>query len=220
MFSCISTAGLRHDDFDGEEILAASSPADMWKRYAAEERSYHDEEEKQKQELQKREREAQELRRAEDQARQHIQELANQVKEAQRAYKEEQARYEQLRREREISEHTAAARHSEAKRMLQERERWVRKTAVSAFLKENGFSAVNAPKRSLLRTTFALHAAAEAGNARMVEMLLREGADLGQLNSSGSTALQAAREVDDKDSHARVLRVLTSATRAHARGGA
>jgi len=107
--------------------------------------------------------------------------------------------------------------------MLQERERWVRKTAVATFLRDNGFSSVNEAKRTLLRTTYPLHLAAEMGNARMVKMLIREGADLTLQNSAGRSALQVAREESAKDrssqqGNAHALRALAAA--AKSRGGA
>mmetsp|Transcript_77876 Transcript_77876/g.252052 ORF Transcript_77876/g.252052 Transcript_77876/m.252052 type:complete len:221 (+) Transcript_77876:89-751(+) len=219
MFNCVSSNGTRELEPNAEELLGpGKTTADVWRRVAAEERRYRLEEQKQQDEAKQRADEAEALRKAEEEARQQTQDLASQVREAQRAFKEEQARYEQLRRERELAEHTAAARHSEAKRLLQERERWVRKTAVAAFLKEHGCKDVNSPKQSLFKTTYPLHLATESANAKMVEMLIREGADLEVKNSWGRTALQVAKDSNSKDSHTGVLRVLAAASRARSGG--
>lgn len=83
-----------------------------------------------------------------------------------------------------------------------------RKLAVAAFLKEHGFGSVSAGKRGMLKTTYPLHVAAKKGYPHVVGMLLDEGADPAQKNSSGKTAAQVAQEEDKQGSHAGVLRVL------------
>merc|ERR1719284_226372 len=188
MFTCYGTE--RSQGADAEEVIV---PEDAWKQLAAEDES---------------------LRKAEDGARRQTEELRRQVKEAERAYREEHARYERLRREREMAEHAEAAQRSEASGLAEERERWLRKTAVAAFLKDHGFSSVVGSKRSLvppMKTTHPLHVAAERGQVRMVDMLLKEGANVQQKNSSGKTALQVAQEKDLDGSHEGVLRVLGEA---------
>merc|ERR1719230_1296844 len=116
--------------------------------------------------------------------------------EAARRRAEEQRRQEQ--------EAELQRKHEEAERLRQaeEAERAVQnKALVQAFLKEKGFKAVDAPKRSLLRTTYALHCAAECGNERLVELLLQEGADPNQKNSAGKTAAEVAQKKSKKGSH-------------------
>jgi len=217
MFSCFASCKDREGE-SGQDLLEQSSgdSAGVWKRLAAEERRYQQEAERHRQEVKRRAGEAQALRQAEEGARQQTQDLAQQVREAQRAFREEQARYEGLRRERELAEHATATRRAEAKRLLEERERWVRKTGIMAFLKENGFAGVNIPKKFMTKMSFPLHAAAEAGNARMIEMLLKEGADPNQRNSAGKTAAHVAQARDNHDA----ARVLAAAARAPAIGGA
>merc|ERR1711870_184091 len=96
-----------------------------------------------------------------------------------------------------------------AERLAKEQED--RKKAVAAFLKEHGFVSEGAPKRSMMSTTYPLHCAAKEGNWRMVEMLLKEGVNPAQKNSSGKTAAQVAQIKDKKGSHASVLRLLNEA---------
>mmetsp|Transcript_30750 Transcript_30750/g.84807 ORF Transcript_30750/g.84807 Transcript_30750/m.84807 type:complete len:227 (-) Transcript_30750:290-970(-) len=214
-------------DVDPEEILTPNAgcgdTAGMLRNLAAEERRYREEERRQRDELQRRTAEAQALRRAEEEARRQSQEMAQRVRDIQKAFKEQQALYEQLRRERELLENTAAAKEAEGKRLLEERERWLRKSAVMAFLKESGFASVASSKTVMRRTTFPLHVAAEAGNAKMVDMLLKEGADPEQRNSTGKTAAQVAQAAQAKrggldEAHEDVLRVLAGLGRPRSGG--
>merc|ERR1719240_1061041 len=86
-----------------------------------------------------------------------------------------------------------------------------REKAVARFLNQHGFIGINSAKRSLLgRKSYPLHKAAELGNARLVSMLLREGAVPSMLNSSGRTAAAVAQYHDRKGSHAKVVAVLTA----------
>mmetsp|Transcript_45497 Transcript_45497/g.87461 ORF Transcript_45497/g.87461 Transcript_45497/m.87461 type:complete len:225 (+) Transcript_45497:62-736(+) len=224
MLGCVSAQKTLEDGPDGEESAKnCQGSADLWCRIAKEERRFKEEQERAEKEVQRQVEETTALQRQEDEARERARQLAGRLKEAQRAFRDEQSHYEQLKRERELAEHTAAARQAESKRMLQERGRWVRKTAVAAFLRDNGFTSVNEAKRTLLRTTYPLHLAAEMGNARMVEMLIREGAELTLQNSAGRTALQVAREEnakggDSQRGNAQAMRVLAAA--AKSRGGA
>merc|ERR1712039_956375 len=96
-----------------------------------------------------------------------------------------------------------------------------RKAAVTRFLKENGFAdGVDGKKRSFLKTTYPLHCAAKAGNTRILEMLLQEGADASQKNSSGKTAAQVAEKSNRNNSHVGAIRVLAAATCRGSAGGA
>mmetsp|Transcript_23263 Transcript_23263/g.58752 ORF Transcript_23263/g.58752 Transcript_23263/m.58752 type:complete len:241 (+) Transcript_23263:80-802(+) len=136
--------------------------------------------------------------------------------------REEQARREtEIRRTREELERAEAAQEAELERMAaKERER---KAAVAIFLKENGFTdGVGGKKRSFLKVsaTYPLHCAAKAGNVRMLEMLLQEGADVSQKNSSGKTAAQVAEKANRNNSHAAAISVLAGATCRGSAGGA
>lgn len=93
----------------------------------------------------------------------------------------------------------------ERHRLQQEQEE--RKKLVNDFLKRHGFVSVNSLKLSLISSTYPLHKAAELGDATMVSLLLQEGADCMQKNSSGKTAVQVAQRKDKAGSHRSVLAV-------------
>merc|ERR1719464_1585362 len=85
--------------------------------------------------------------------------------------------------------------------------------ALSAFCLKHGFSDIAAPRRSgcglwSAAATYPLHLAAELADARIVEMLLKEGVDSAQKNSSGKTAAQVAQKKDKGGSHQDVVRLL------------
>jgi len=226
MFGCF--ADCKHPESEEEDVVGTASavfdegPEDgIWKRLVAEERRYQLEEEKQKQDMQRRANEVRALKKAEEEARVQTQDMAQKVKEAQRALKEEQAHYEELRRERELSEHTVNARRQEAKRLVEERERWVQKTIVMAFLREHGFAHVNAQKKTMMKTSYPLHVAAELGDVRMIDALLKEGANTDLRNSSGKTPMQVAHaKCSKEDSYSNVIDALNAAgKRSRARSG-
>jgi len=228
MFGCFGDCKAPESDEEEVVVVGTASavfdegPEDgIWKRLVAEERRYQQEEEKQKQEMQRHANEVRALKKAEEEARLQTQDMAQKVKEAQRALKEEQAHYEELRRERELSEHTVTARRQEAKRLLEERERWVQKTMVMAFLREHGFSNVNAPKKTMMKSTYPLHVASELGDVRMIDALMKEGANADLRNSSGKTAMQVAHaKCSKEDSYSNVIDALNTATkRSKARSG-
>lgn len=86
-----------------------------------------------------------------------------------------------------------------------------RHAEVAAFLKKHGFRSINEAKRSFLSSSYALHRAVKLGDARMVELLLLDGALKEQkesgLLSSGKTAMQLAK--NGKYANPAVLRVLS-----------
>merc|ERR1712176_1734482 len=96
----------------------------------------------------------------------------------------------------------------EAERLVREKER---KALISAFLKEHGYSDVDSPKRTMLKTKYPIHTAAKTGDPKIVAALLEEGADPTQKNSVGQTAAQIAQQKNKKGSHANVLRTLGGA---------
>jgi len=114
---------------------------------------------------------------------------------------------------------TAAAKEAsgeeqeEAERLSAEREaREARLTAIHFFLKQHGFSSVHSVKRSLFgQSTYPLHKAAELGNSQIASMLLLEGADPTQKNSSSKTAAEVAKKKDKSGSHAKVYNLLVDA---------
>jgi len=87
-----------------------------------------------------------------------------------------------------------------------------RKRALKQFMRKNGFNGVNDPKRvCLLWTSYPLHAAVQKNNLRVVEMLLAEGANPAQKNSSGLTPAQVAEKKNKKGSHGTMLQILQTA---------
>ena len=63
------------------------------------------------------------------------------------------------------------------------------------------------------------HGAAELADARIVELLLREGVDTKQKNSSGKTAAEVAHKKDNNGSHQKV-KLLLAGIAAPQAGGA
>jgi len=101
----------------------------------------------------------------------------------------------------------------------------LRKATMLAFLKEHGFSSVCAPRRGLMKTTYALHKAAKLADHQLVLMLLQEGADPKQQDSRGRTAAEVAEQHDARWSHKQVISLLNGARsssprKARAVGGA
>lgn len=146
---------------------------------------------------------AEEQRRAEEQ-RMHEEQRLREEREA----REQEARRRKEREEAEIHEE---ARRAEAESLERTRKLQERKEAVAGFLKEHKFKDVAAPKKSLTSKTYPVHLAARLGNQQMVQMLLLEGADPLQKDSSGKTPLQVAQKRNRDGSHVGVLRTLGGA---------
>merc|ERR1712187_865083 len=108
----------------------------------------------------------------------------------------------------EQAEARRCAEEQEAAEHAQQEEQEVRTKAIAGFLKEHSFSSAGGPKRSMMKTTYPLHCAAKEGNWQMVEMLLKEGVNPAQKNSSGKTAAQVAQKKYKGGSHTNVLRLL------------
>jgi ankyrin repeat protein len=87
-----------------------------------------------------------------------------------------------------------------------------RRRALKQFLRKNGFGDVNDCKTGcMFSKSYPLHAAVEKNNLRVVEMLLAEGADPTQTNSSGKTAAELAQRKNKKGARATMVQVLQSA---------
>jgi len=114
-----------------------------------------------------------------------------------------QAEEERLRAEAEEAD--LAARQQREREEEEQKLRQERKAQVDAFLKAERFTGVGSARKSMLKTTYPLHRAAEAGNAKMVEHLLAEGADPAQVDSSGRTAAQVAARKNRRGSHGAAL---------------
>jgi len=120
-------------------------------------------------------------------------ELAKQLAEEDRRKEEERLRQAQLKAEKE------------------------RRDLVAAFLKQHGFGTdVCGPKQKqeacglpfLSKTIYPIHCAAELGDAAMVDMLIKEGANPAQKTSAGKTAAELAAKKAKGSSHDAVLQVL------------
>eukprot|EP00406_Dinophysis_acuminata_P063886 CAMPEP_0179270190 /NCGR_PEP_ID=MMETSP0797-20121207/31342_1 /TAXON_ID=47934 /ORGANISM="Dinophysis acuminata, Strain DAEP01" /LENGTH=181 /DNA_ID=CAMNT_0020978523 /DNA_START=170 /DNA_END=715 /DNA_ORIENTATION=- len=109
------------------------------------------------------------------------------------------------RRRREEAVRAEAARQEEADRLAVDEER---RALVEAFLREHGYSGVNTPKRTMLRTKYPIHTAAKMGDADILAALLDEGANPAQKNSVGLNASQVARQKNKNGSHEDVLCML------------
>jgi len=167
------------------------------------------------QQAERKRREEEFLRRAEELRREEEQKMQA---EAERLVREEARRAAQMRaaqaaaleEERVAREVEEAKRVAKEARQRMEQERLEREQRVAAFLKQHGFATVNSIKRSLMSSTYPLHKAAELGDDKLVAMLLKEGAQAWQKNSSGKTAAQVAEKKNSKGSHLQVLAVLGS----------
>eukprot|EP00440_Ansanella_granifera_P075376 gb/GFBE01081800.1/.p1 GENE.gb/GFBE01081800.1/~~gb/GFBE01081800.1/.p1 ORF type:complete len:226 (+),score=87.42 gb/GFBE01081800.1/:1-678(+) len=112
-----------------------------------------------------------------------------------------------------------AAKKAEEERLRQEQAMKQRKQEVSAYLQKQGFADVNSSKRSWFSSTYPLHKAAEAADDKLVALLLEEGANASQKNSSGRTAAQVAFKKNRNGSHNKVLSLLSAPAAAAPRAG-
>jgi len=209
MFSCRSVCAPRDPAADTVRIdMPTTAEQAEAERVAAEER----EAQLRAQEVEEARFRAVEEERQAEEARLRLQvekekEEARRIAEEERLRKEAYARREeQSRQEREEAERLEAARRAEVERLAQ-----ARKEAVAAFLKENKFKDLTAPKKTMFKTTYPIHCAAKQGDEQMVKMLLEEGVDSRQKNSAGKTAVQVAQKNNKEGSHAGVLRCLGGA---------
>jgi len=143
---------------------------------------------------------------------------------AERVRMEESLRVVQRREETYWCHQTGRAKEEEAK--------LVRKDVLELFCKRNGFAGINEPRKSgcvvwRAGATYAIHTAAEQGDARIVAMLLKEGACPTVRDSSGLTAADLATKFNKRGSHDAVLRFFETekaaaqgTTTASGRGGA
>lgn len=164
---------------------------------------------------------------AEEERRQH-EEDERLARAAALAKAEEEVQERRAAQERQRLEEELARRERAAREEMELKAKEERRSALVSFLKEFGFTSdpldANVAKRTMMKTTYPLHCAAEAGRAPVVEMLLAEGADASRKNSAGKTAADLAQKKDKKGSHAEVLILLGSAdgigARAPGAGGA
>jgi len=167
--------------------------------------------EREREEAREREQERQESLEAAEAARQaEEQRIREQVRLSQEARKEEARK----QREDDAACHRACmdAAVEEKKRLHKEQENFEERTRlVREFLKQHGFAGVNTSKRFLIGSTYPLHKAAELGDARMVAMLMQEGADPKLKTSWGTTAACVAQKYNKACSHVEVVDMLVVA---------
>jgi len=119
-------------------------------------------------------------------------------------------------------EHGASHWQEEEELRRQElREQRERRLALSRFYRRWGFEGPNHPRCNGcgifgLTTTYPLHQAAELADVRVIEMLLKEGAELGKKNSAKLSAAQVARRMNSRGSHRAVLRALSAKSKVSA----
>jgi len=150
-----------------------------------------------------------------------------QEEEERRLREEEEAREQarlaeeaQLREEERLrQEQEEEARRVVAERLRAEQAKKERQEAINSFCSRHGFNgnSLNEPRPSGCTvfgatSTYALHHAAELGDAKIVEMMLEEGASPLQQNSSKKTAVQLAQKKNKGGSHDGVLQVLRNST--------
>jgi len=146
-----------------------------------------------------------------------IEEAERLEKERQRAA-EEKARLE--REEKARLEREEKARREEAERQAREEQE---RKEVAAFCQQHGFADISAPRRNgctawSAATTYPLHLAVELADAHIVGLLLKQGANTEQKNSTGKTAAQVAQKKDKNGSHREVKRLLTGTAAPQAAG--
>eukprot|EP00419_Tripos_fusus_P003200 CAMPEP_0172684564 /NCGR_PEP_ID=MMETSP1074-20121228/19650_1 /TAXON_ID=2916 /ORGANISM="Ceratium fusus, Strain PA161109" /LENGTH=235 /DNA_ID=CAMNT_0013503597 /DNA_START=50 /DNA_END=758 /DNA_ORIENTATION=- len=166
--------------------------------------------------------EKQRMLEAEAAERARLEEVERRLREEEEA--REQARLAEearLREEEEERLRQEEARRAEAERLRAEQAKRERQDAIKAFCTRYGFDPNNldVPRKAgcaVIKVTFtyALHQAAELGDAKLVEMLLEEGASPLQQNNSKKTAAQLAQKKNKAGSHDAVLQVLETAPQA------
>merc|ERR1712217_811569 len=114
-------------------------------------------------------------------------------------------------RERKDAEEQKQREFEEAAETSRRAQEVARKVLIMGFLKDHGYTDVNAPKKTMLKTKYPIHTAAKTGDPKIVAALLEEGADPGQKTSTGQTAAQVAQQKNTESSHANVLRTLGGA---------
>merc|ERR1712146_439967 len=129
---------------------------------------------------------------------------------------------ERKRQEAELAEKREREEAEAARQEMSKQAAEARKQAVQKFLADHKFKDINIGRRSLTKTTYALHEAAKRNDLEMVKMLIEEGANVEQANSRKQTALQRATQEDKDNSHKDIIDVLKrlSQKRSSRAGGA
>ncbi|CAE7228830.1 VAC14, partial [Symbiodinium sp. CCMP2456] len=186
-FSCASACNPPNPSANTVKV----SMEDLAKRVAEEQAVKEEEDRRRKAEeeaakeavRQQREKEAEERRRKEQEEAQRARlEAEQREKEAKEAAEAEKAAAEQAEktRQEELAQH---------------------KNEVMAWIKKQGFTGINNAKKSFFSSTYPLHKAAEVGNAKMVKLLLEQGANPALKNSAGKTAQEVVLQKKKGESH-------------------
>jgi len=165
-------------------------------------------------------------------ARQRAEEERERQEEEERLRLEEQRAIEEAERlekerQRAAEEKAQLEREEKARREEAERQARLKKEQehkeVADWCQGHGFADISAPRRNgctawSAATTYPLHLAVELADAHIVGLLLKEGANPEQKNSSGKTAGQVAQKKDKNGSHREVKRLLTGTAAPQAAG--
>jgi len=171
-------------------------------------------------EKQQKEEEDEQLRREKEEAAEAERSRRAFEQEQQRLQQEQRRRDEEQQREQEEESHRKETERLEREQQ-QKQERQERQEALKFFCRRHGFTGATEPRRNGCAVfgstvTYPLHQAAELADARIVEMLLKEGASPMMKNGSKLTAAQVAQKMNKGGSHDGVLQALKTA----AAGGA
>mmetsp|Transcript_27764 Transcript_27764/g.50725 ORF Transcript_27764/g.50725 Transcript_27764/m.50725 type:complete len:261 (-) Transcript_27764:178-960(-) len=165
--------------------------------------------------------EAEEKRRVRELEEQEEQRKEKAKAEEEAARAEEARRLEQQTKEAEEEERRQRKQEEEAKEAARLEKEAADGEMVQKFLAEKRFKGVNSKKTSLLglRGHYALHSAARRNDVDMVKALLASDADPSLKSSSGKTALELARYLQDRaekkgllEDYGSVLYLLSAAT--------
>jgi len=151
----------------------------------------------------------------EEAERRRLHEERQRLAEQARLEEQERQRQERQKQEQARLEHAERAKREEVERQTRLKAEGERKEALEIFCRRHGFTEISAPRRSGCAlwsavTTYPLHVAAELGDVRIVEMLLKEGVSLSQKNSAGQIAAEVAKKKNKNGSHDGVQSLLGS----------
>jgi len=155
------------------------------------------------------ERQQGELRRREAERRQLQIEQAAKEREEQLQKVQEMRRQAELERQHQEQERLEQIRLQEEARLRKIKDMEDQKN-VRAYLQTNGFKGVNDLVRKKFTKTTPLHTAVGQNDVEMVKLLLAAGANPRMFNGKNETAMKLAVKLNNKDSHAAVIQVLTT----------
>eukprot|EP00928_Gymnodinium_smaydae_P025900 TRINITY_DN204_c0_g1_i1.p1 TRINITY_DN204_c0_g1~~TRINITY_DN204_c0_g1_i1.p1 ORF type:complete len:250 (-),score=95.03 TRINITY_DN204_c0_g1_i1:192-872(-) len=125
--------------------------------------------------------------------------------EADRAAREAAEAEEAARREQQEEEARMRAEQEEAQRKEQEK---ADSEKLQAFLKQHGYKDAKTKRTKMFKSKYPLHSAVKLNDARIVKLLLEQGADATAKNSAGQTPATVAHNLQKDGSHTQVLALL------------